>query len=507
MLLSIAAGEFGQQLRGHVFRVVFAISTLMVGGALAIDALRVGLDGVAAGPETVVRVHLVWTLFYLFTAAAFVGEAVLRDRLTGMAPLVAATPVAPAALLYGRALGVFGAVLACFLSVPLALAIGAAVQGWAVAPSVFAWSFVAVAAPNLFLASALFLLLATRTGSMAGCLLGAVALLILYGLGREGGAGVPPLLEPFGFASIAAGSTLLPNRLVWIGVGCLCLLLARPTLPERGRKRAGEAAPRQALTPTHHQSTLPRFDSRLLAAQALARVRLELGQLMRAPALAVLVLLGLASAVARLWTPALGGAPLDELLARLVTSFQLVPITVTLFFSGELYWNERATGMAPLIAASPVSAPVLYLGKLSALATILFALALATGLAAGALHAAGGGPGRGFDILSLYVLPKLVDWMIFAALALFIQAVSPDKLSGWGFIVLFLIASLGLDQLGLNDPRWRYGLYPGAPLPPGLSGIAHASASRWGWCAVALLLVGIGAWAATRRRAGFALEK
>lgn len=505
MLLSIAAAEFAQQVRGHVFRVVFVVSALMVGGALAIDALRVGLDGVADGPATIVRVHLVWTLFYLFTAAAFVGEAVLRDRLTGMAPLVESTPVAPAALLYGRALGAFGAVLACFLSVPIALAMGAAVQGWAVSPWLFVWSFTAIAAPNLFLASALFLLLATRTASMAGCLIGAVMLLVLYGLGREGGGGVPPLLEPFGFARIAAGAPLWPNRLVWIGVAALCLLAARPTLPERGRRPRQATPARPLAQATVAPPAQPRFDTRLLATQMAARIWLEAGQLVRTPAFAVLVLLGLASAIARLWTPALDGAALHELLGRLIASFQLVPITVMLFFSGELYWNERATGMAPLVAASAVPAPVLYLGKLAALAMILLALALATGVAAGALHVVGGGPGEVTGIVLLYILPKWVDWMMFAALALLIQALSPNKLSGWGFVVLYLIASLGLDQAGFRDPLWRYGLYPGAPLPPALSGAAGASVYRWGWAAVALLLVAIGAAAATRRRAGIAL--
>jgi hypothetical protein len=470
MLLTLAWSELRQQLRGHVFRVVFAISALMVGGALAIDALRVGLDGVEAGAPTIVRIHLVWTLFYLFTAAAFVGEAVLRDDLSGLAPIVRATPVSPAAYLYGRALGGFGAVALCFLSVPLSLAVGAAVLGWAVGPADFGWSLFVLALPNLFLASALFTLLATRTGSMAGCLLGAVALLLLYGLGREGGAGVPVLLEPFGFAAVERGAPLLPNRMLWIGVAVASLLFARPSVSLAGKRtepdRITTARPPQATSPA-----VPQFGRALALAQL--------------------------GALARLWAPALSGAELPVLLARLIESFQLVPITAILFFSGELYWNERGTGVAPLVTASPVSPAIVYLGKLAALAAILLALALGTGLAAAVLHLAGGGAGAA-QILSLYVLPKWLDWMIFAALALAIQALSPNKLSGWGFIVLYLIASLGLDQLGLRDPHWRYGFYPGAPLPPELTGIAGAAAFRWGWAGVALGLVAIGCIAAIR---------
>ncbi|HEX8388229.1 MAG TPA: hypothetical protein VF636_04350, partial [Sphingomonas sp.] len=97
----IAGYELRQQLRGRVFLIVFAVSATMVLGAGAIDALRVGYDDLS-GAAGVVRVHLVWTLFYLFTAAAFVADAVLRDEQSGMAPLVRASPVAPAAYLFGR---------------------------------------------------------------------------------------------------------------------------------------------------------------------------------------------------------------------------------------------------------------------------------------------------------------------------------------------------------------------------------------------------------------------
>ena len=76
----LAGSELGQQLRGPVFRIVAFVSLLMVVGAAAIDALRIDVvSGLGSGPELVVRVHLVWTLFYLFTAASFVGEAATRD--------------------------------------------------------------------------------------------------------------------------------------------------------------------------------------------------------------------------------------------------------------------------------------------------------------------------------------------------------------------------------------------------------------------------------------------
>jgi len=83
----LAWHELRQQLRGRVFWIVFAISAVMVAGSMIIDELRVGLvdQGSRRGAAAIVRTHLVWSLFFLFTCAALVGEAVLRDRMTGFA--------------------------------------------------------------------------------------------------------------------------------------------------------------------------------------------------------------------------------------------------------------------------------------------------------------------------------------------------------------------------------------------------------------------------------------
>ena len=94
-MLPVFAFELRQQLRSHVFWIVFAISGLMVAGALWIPELRVGLSatGSVDGVGAILRTHLVWTLFYLFTAAALSADAVLRDDLTGFAPIIRSAPI------------------------------------------------------------------------------------------------------------------------------------------------------------------------------------------------------------------------------------------------------------------------------------------------------------------------------------------------------------------------------------------------------------------------------
>jgi hypothetical protein len=77
---------------------------------------------------------------------------------------------------------------------------------------------------------------------------------------------------------------------------------------------------------------------------------------------------------------------------------------------------------------------------------------------------------------------------------------APNKLAGWGLLVLFMIAGLALDQAGLDDPSYRYASYPGAPLPPPLSGADDATGYRLMWGAIASVMLAVALLLAGRRR-------
>jgi hypothetical protein len=61
-------------------------------------------------------------------------------------------------------------------------------------------------------------------------------------------------------------------------------------------------------------------------------------------------------------------------------------------------------------------------------------------------------------------------------------------------MVFYLIGSLALNRLGLQDPLYRFGGYPGAPLPPGLSGAEGVGwyRLRWGLVAAGMVAVACG---------------
>jgi hypothetical protein len=403
-------------------------------------------------------------------------------------------------------------VLLCFLTVPIGLLaarlLPAANPDWVapVLPSTYALALFALAVPNLLLASALFLALATATRSIKGCLVGAVALLSLYGLRSDEG-GVASLFEPFGFVAVQAlqagdAGPLIANRALWLTVALLLLLVA---LWLDGRTPNGNAR-RKAVSPSTSAPVRARTSTNTLVqqhhgagavlVQLLTRTRHHVSETMAAPTFRVLLLLGLASCLAGLWPAIQAQASVQELLATLIRSFSLVPVISVLFFAGELHWSDRTHRIDSIVDATPLPRTVLLLAEVLTLAAILLVLALVTGLAIPArLLAAGRAPEFG-TVLAEYVLPKTYDWLLLGVLAWFLQTLSPSKFAGWGYFVLFLIGTLALNQAGVTDPALHYGRYPGAPLPPSLTGEAGTAIYRAGWGVLALLMLVI---ALTRR--------
>ncbi|HEX8443700.1 MAG TPA: hypothetical protein VF631_08640 [Allosphingosinicella sp.] len=490
MLLRIAAFELRQQRTSHVFWIVFAISTLMVVGALSNEQLRVGI-GAERGGALVVRTHLLWSLFYMFTAAAFVADAVLRDDMTGFAPIIRSAPVRRRDYLLGRFLGGYLATVLCYLSVPAAL-IASPFLPWtdpALTTGFDGGSYVrgllVLALPNLLISAAFFFGLATATRSMNGTLIGAVVLLILYGAGRDGG--VPALAEPFGFAALEQGEgTLLLNRAIWLMLSAA--LIAAAALRFRPRQSTHRPVLAEVSAAPAQAGRLParRFGRTTRLAQYRARTRLELRQLTGSPVLAILLALGLAHAARTLWT-----APAGDPLRNLIEAFLLVPTVVAIFFAGELWWSEREHRVEPLIGTTPLPRAALLLPKLLALSLVLIGLAAASGVAALIVPALAGRPAPGLGALLLgYVLPKAFDWILVGVLALFLQSISANKLAGWGLMVLWLIASLAMEYTGYTDPLYRYGETPVYPQTEWTAGESF-SLYRLYWGAIAILLVAL----------------
>lgn len=471
MLGAIVRFELKQALVSPPFAVVSAISFLLVFGSVATERIRIGPDpgGLRNGWDAVLQVHGIWSLFFAFTAVAFLADAVLRDDQTRLAGVIRTTGVRVGDYVWGRFLGGFLATCLCFLTVPAGLVAGAAAP-WldpaVVGPfraDAYAVGLFAVALPNLFLLSSAVFAVAVLTRSAVGGYLGAVALVAAYGLAIGAAGALPPLSEPFGFLSLREGG-LAQNRALWISVSVGLLLLARARFrfeaPAPNRIAPTVAAKDTPPPPARRATPLPApvFDYATGLAQLRARTLFEARATFASTPVRVVAALGALNAVAALWTAAGAGGDTQALIARLIDSFRLVPTALAIFYAGELVWAEREHRIEPIVAASPAPDAAFLLPKLLALWGVLIALLLTTAAVGIGVDLARGPSGADLQSWALwYVLPRSFDWLAFATLAIALQVLSPSKLAGWGWAVLTLIVSLTLESLGLNDGLYRFG--------------------------------------------------
>ncbi len=535
MFAAIAGFELRYQLKNPVFWVSGLLFFLMTFGSVASDTIQLGATANVHvnSPSAIATTQLIFSIFFMFVATAFVANVVVRDDDTGYGPILRATRLRKADYLYGRFLGAFVAVALCFLFIPLAMIVGAAMP-W-VDPEklgplrlgAYAYTYVALVLPTLFLISAGFFALATATRSMMATYVGVVAFMIVY-LVAVALAAKPQFrtlmayVEPFGVAAfgnaarywtaterntllVPLAGPLLWNRLIWTGVGVTALAAAYPlfrfeapagkvkrreaerqeaveTSDLRASRRGPPPAPQHGdrlLQPSHlrHPEEGPRSglvskDANPVLAQLLARTRLDMGQVFKSPAFFVLLALGVFNSGAGLWFTTSDGVygdnifPVTRVMIQVLRgSFTFLPLVVSIYYAGELVWRERDRNTDALVDATPTPDWVFAAPKVVAIIGVLFAMLALSIAAAMAVQLI-----RGFaqfqlgEYIGWYLVPETVSAALIAVLAVFLQTLSPHKFVGWGLMVVFIVAIIVAPKLGLEDNLYLYGGSPDVPL-------------------------------------------
>ena len=508
MFAKIAGFELRYQLRNPVFWVTFAIFFLLTFAATTVDQIQIGSGGNTHknAPYAIVQIHLIWTLFFMFVTTAFVANVIVRDDETGFGPIVRTTRITRGNYLFGRFTGAYLAALLAFLSVPLGIFVGSWmpwVDPETLGPNRLAdylFAFFLIAAPNILLTSALFFALATVTRSMMATYVGVVAFVILYTittvvLGKLPQYEVPLAYgEPLGFGAFDLATkywtanernTITPpitgvflwNKAIWMAVAAASLATAFALFRfgVKGRKPSKKqllAELADAETPQLATGPLPDpvFGGTSARAQLAARTRLEFVQVLRSPAFIVLMALGLFNAMGALLSPGdLFGTeviPVTRVVVdTLEGAFGFIPLIIAIYYSGELVWRERDRKTHEIIDATALPDWAFVVPKTLAVILVMFA-ALAISAIGGILVQLI----KGWTAIEIghyllwYILPNAIDWSLLAILAVFVQAVSPHKFIGWGIMVLYLIATITLTNVGFADNLYLYGRGPRVPL-------------------------------------------
>ncbi len=502
MFGAIARFELRYQLRNPVFWAVAILFFLLTFGSVTVEQISLGSGGnVHKNAATAIaRTHFIMSLFFMFVTTAFVANVVVRDDESGFGQMVRSTRVTKAAYLFARFLGAYAAAAIAFVVVPLAMWLGT-LMPWVDPETLgpnrvgdYLYAYFLLGLPNLFLTAGIFFAVATMTRSMTYSYLAVIAFLVVY-LTLIGITAEKPewretiaYLEPFGIGAFgwltrywtpaeanaampAFAGVLAANRVIAVMLGGLALAVAwwRFSFTERGAskrrlRRERRRAAKIAATPQRVAAALPATDpAHAGPTQLLARARFEMALIFRSPGFVIMLAVGLANTVASLLVAGERyGTPLYPMtftvIGTLQGAFTIMPLIIAIYYAGELVWRDRERGMHEIVDATALPNWAYLVPKVLAVAGVLVTTLLASVVAGIVVQLFRGPvtPALG-EYLGWYVLPFAADFVILAVLAVFIQALSPNKYVGWALMVVYLIATSVFTTIGWDHPLYLYG--------------------------------------------------
>lgn len=525
MLFGVARFELRYQLRNPVFWVSMIMFFLLGFGVTASENVSIGTPGTVHenAPFAIASMIALASLFYLFVITSFVANAIVRDDSSGFGPIVKATAVGKRNYVMGRFLGGLGIALLGYLAIPLGMFIGSSMP-WVDPetvgpqnPAFYMWPYLILAVPNIILASSLLFGMATITRSMLWSYIGVVIFVMGYLVATTIlGSKVEyqqlmAQYEPLGFGALAEAtrywtaadmnSRLLPlddnvlfNRGLIIAIAAVLLALTywRFSMEERApsKRRLKKLARQQASETEAPPSQLAgmhatqRFDGATTRAQFMVRLKTEIMQVLRSPGLIVLLLLAVINTAAGLWlTQTTYGTPSHPLTAQIISNiidgFAIFLLIIAVFYGGELVWRERDVKISEIIDSTPTANWAITIPKVLAIFCILLLLnmaAMATGLIFQTIKGA-----SEYGITSYvgwFILPVTVEMLMIAVLAVFFQALSPNKYVGWGLFFAYFIAGIFLNNMGYSNALYRYSVNPAEPLSD-MNGAGGFSYGAW----------------------------
>jgi len=544
MFGKIASFEFRYQLRQPAFWVISILLGLVAYGvAAASSVIHVGGASVNVNaPVMIDSVQIILNLFYMMAAAAIVANVVVRDYSTGFGALVLSTPVSKASYLLGRFTGAFGVVVLTMI-IALAAHLLGTTMPWLDQETLgprhymdYGYALLVIGLPAVFFMCALFFALATVTRSMMSTYVAVVALFIGYFVvtsvlnkpeyetgmawGDPLGSGVFGLVTKYwtpeeqNTLNPPLVGILLWSRLMWTGVGLACLgaswlLFSRAARGAKAtrtdRMRGMEAAVAGARIRVAAALPAPTYGWRTAWTRLVSLTAFEMSLVFKSIAYFVLLVLALGFAVLVVsQTGQIYGAPVmlvtRVVITALVGGFGLISIIIAIYYSGELVWRDRDRRMHEIVDATSTPDWTFLIPKTLALALVLISTLLIGMLAGVVIQTVRGVTDYQLgEYLAWYLWPGAIRFSLLAVLAIFVQALSPNKFVGWGLMVVYMVSTIVAAILGFDHVLYRYGSSILVPLSDmngqgDFAGFAAWTQAYWSAFALVLLVIAFGLW-------------
>ncbi len=538
MWTSIAGFELNYQLKSPTFWVCFIIFLLLSFATMAMPQISIlaGANVHKNAPIVIMALLAGMTRVFMFVTTAFGANVMIRDQETGFGPLLYTTRMSKSDYVFGRTIGAFIVCALCLLAVPIGIVIGTSMP-WLDKETLgpfnaawYAWAFFLIALPSVLFTLAVFSSAATLTRSMMGSFLTTIAVLVIYigvsalvnrsDLGRD----IYAWLDPFGGGAIGKvtrywtadeSNTRLPpftgiilyNRLLYtlLGIGVIVMTRFLIRFDAAGAGSSKEQKLRKLAEATSQRTfatelAIPRFGAAHAWQTFLTRTRFEVGQVFSGPVYPILMLLaiGMTALMTFSANQIYGTAiyPVTRVMVSIISAgFQLFAVVVAIFYSGQIVWRERERRNHEIIDATAIPNWAFIVPKTVALIIVLISTLLASVVADVVVQVCKDYTNFEFAKYLLWlVLPGTLNLGLLAVLAIFVQAMSPNKFVGWAVMVLWLIFQFVAGQIGLDHNLYQYNGSPGIPLSD-MNGMGQfwigwlVFKLYWVACAVMLLVI------------------
>lgn len=504
MLFEIFKFEILYRLKRPETYVFFA--ALFLYSLISVEFIFGDLPGMikANAPDLIARTMGITTAFFMMVVSIVMGTSVLRDFDYGMESLMFINPITKIQYLTGRFLGSFVVLLGIFGALLLGIIVGDFMP-WRDSDNMLPFDlwmylqpFLFVIVPTLFFGGALFFVTGALTRKLMLVYTQGILFLLLYIFTLQltqsaSSEFIATLFDPFSFKTIAKltefwsplerntllvpiEGVLLYNRLFWIGLGVLALIVGyirfdfSVVRDKKNRKTKVKTTEQSifvnsdGLIPTIH------FDTMTLVHQLKDHSLFFFKSVLKETSFWAIA----ACAVITIFINSINldtnygvdSYPVTYLIiSELIELSMLFFLLIIVFYSGELVWKERDSKFHQIFDALPISDFINLTGKFLGLVLVL-GLLLVFMMLAGILFQTINGY-YNFDI-KLYFMEFFVGIFPFLILltfiAFFFQSILNNKFVAHIGTVAFLFAGIGLvNQFGWSHPLYTFG---GSFLPP-----------------------------------------
>jgi hypothetical protein len=490
-------------LRSPMTWIFLGVNTLLILGAVSSENIMVGGETGSVNknaPYVIQNYYGIMSLICLLMTSAYMGATANRDFQYNMHPFIFSSPIKKSHYYFGKFIGAATVSVIPFLGISLGALLGPFMP-WAdpLRCGPIYWTghingLLCYAIPNTLIAGVILYGMAILYRSVIVSTIGAVGLLLLFGI-AAGFTGdiekewLSVLLDPFGFrpagivskyftvdekntSAIPLSGWLLFNRIIWVGFSLLILFIIyfRFSFSEKNQtKRDKKQVPNanendfSASDKKSNQIIVPVYSS---WQSYLQTILFETKTILKNPTFIILCAIGIINLLVSLSFTGSYGEHIYPVTYQIVdtirSSFYSFLIAIIVFYSGELVWKERDSGIHDIIDATPAKNSLFFISKLSALTLALCAVLLCSVIIGTITQLFNGytqiKPDVYFKSLMLIDIPGFV-YLSVAAL-LFHYLINNKNVAYFAFVVFLILNEFAWGALDIQSNMLIFGGIP-----------------------------------------------